>query len=380
MIRQKVLVFRPDLADGGADRVTITLLRELDRARFDPVLVLMHKSGVLLHEVPADVPVHGLGAGRLRTSALAMARAIARERPDVVLSTSSGGNMIASLGRLLSGWACRLVLSERTTFTIARRERFPRVVPIVLAKRFLYRQADRIIAVSQGVADDLVRAIGLPRDLITVIYNPVVDAAMTDRAEATLDHPWFADGTPVILAAGRLINQKDYPTLLRAFLQLRRRRPVRLIVLGEGPLRGALEQLAADLGIAADVQFPGFVANPLPYMRRCTVFALSSRFEGLPGVLIQAMACGTAVVSTDCPSGPSEIIEPGTSGFLVPVGDPAALAGAIGRLLDDPDLRHAVAAAAARRAQRFGVPETIHEYERVLEGARPSSGDSRGAA
>ncbi|MGH2406291.1 MAG: glycosyltransferase, partial [bacterium] len=325
-------------------------------------------------------PVHSLGASRLRTSALAMARAISRLHPEAILSTSSGGNMIASLGRLLSGWSCRLVLSERTTFSAARRERFPRNIPIAMAKRFLYRQADSIIAVSHGVADDLINSLRLPPGLVTVIYNPVVDDTLSDRAQETLDHPWFTEGPPVILAAGRLISQKDYPTLLRAFAELRRRRPARLIVLGEGPLRSTLEQLAADLGIAGDVQFPGFVPNPFPYMRRCTVFVLSSRFEGLPGVLIQAMACGAPVVSTDCPAGPAEIIEQDTSGLLVPVENPAALAGAIDRLLDDPALRRTMAAGAKRRAQMFGVADTVRKYERVLDGTRASRGGNDGAA
>ncbi|HEY3248792.1 MAG TPA: glycosyltransferase [bacterium] len=380
MTRRKVLLFRPDLAEGGADRVTITLLRHLDRGRFEPVLVLMRQGGVLLPEVPPDVPVRSLDARRLRTSALALARAVRAERPAVVLSTSSGGNVVAALGVRLAGAQTRLVLSERNTFSAARAERFSRATPVTAIKRFFYTQADRIIAVSRGVADDLITALRLPKDLVTVIYNPVVDDTLPALASAPLEHPWFGGDVPVILAAGRLVPQKDFPTLLRAFAELRPRHPARLVVLGEGPQRGELLALAGALGIAESVQFPGFVSNPFAYMRRCTVFALSSRFEGLPGVLIQAMACGAAVVSTDCPSGPAEIIEDGTSGFLVPVGDSPALALAIGRLLADPELRRRTADAAERRARRFGVPEMIREYEDVLAGTDRAAGGRRGAA
>jgi glycosyltransferase involved in cell wall biosynthesis len=366
--RLRLMIFRPNLADGGADRVTVTLLKYLDLRRFDPTLVLMRKEGQMLGHVPKAVRVLELGSRRLRGAWPALTRLVRAESPDVLVSTSSGGNLVVSLAQWLSGHRCRLVLSERTMFSMARKERIPWTVPIGAVKRFLYRRAHLVMAVSQGVADDLVQVLRLPRSLVRVVYNPIVDESLLDQAEQPLAHPWFEDGVPVVLAAGRLITQKDYPTLLEAFGQVRRSRPARLMILGEGVLRPALEALVKEMGMEQDVQLPGFVINPFPYMKRCTVFVLSSKFEGLPGVLIQAMACGAPVISTDCPSGPAEIIEPGRSGLLVPVGNADSLAREIEHLLADPQRRETLAREGQRRAHDFNVQTMVAQYEAALSG------------
>jgi glycosyltransferase involved in cell wall biosynthesis len=197
-------------------------------------------------------------------------------------------------------------------------------------KRF-YPWADGIIVVSNGVRDDMARVTKIPSERITVIYNPsVVRDEVWEKAQAPLDHPWLKPGQPpVIIAVGRLQIQKDYPTLFSAFAQVRKRLPARLLILGEGRERGSLEELVRKLGLENDVSMPGFVMNPYAYMARASLFVLSSRWEGLPTVLIEALCCGTSVVSTDCPSGPREILKGGEYGRLVPVGDVDALAQAI---------------------------------------------------
>ncbi len=365
--RKSLFVFRPALGEGGADRITLTLLRHLDRRKFQPVLVLLRRDGVWKDDVPSDVPVIELGARRLRYALLSLVRLLRRARPDVLLCTSSGANKVAALAhRLVPDRRRRLLLSERNTFSAVRQERRSRWIPVIPLTRALYRRADRIIAVSQGVADDLVQSLGLPPDLVVQIYNPIVDESLLELAQDSLEHPWLEDGVPVILAVGRLVKQKDYPVLLRAFALLRKRRPVRLIVLGEGELRAKLEAMAKDLGVKEDVQFLGFVKNPFAYMQRCTVYVLSSRFEGLPGSLIQAMACGSAVVSTDCPSGPSEIIEPGLNGLLVPVGDVQGLAEAIDTLICDPELRQSFSERAKETAANFEVTSLVRQYEEAI--------------
>jgi glycosyltransferase involved in cell wall biosynthesis len=203
-----------------------------------------------------------------------------------------------------------------------------------LVRRF-YRWADGIVAVSKGVADDLVQVTGLPPERIQVIYNPIVTPELMAKAQDTLDHPWFGPGQPpVILAVGRLDPQKDFHTLIRAFAQVRQIRLSRLLILGEGEERQALEALVCQLGLQDDVCLPGFVANPYPYMTRAGVFVLSSRWEGLPGVLIEALYCGVPLVSTDCPSGPREILANGQYGKLVPVGDVVAMTQAIVAMLN----------------------------------------------
>ena len=371
---KKVLLFRPTLGEGGADRVTITLLRHLNRQSVSPLLVLVKRAGALMDEVPKDIPVIDLKAGRLRFSWLRLASVLRREKPDVLFSTSSGGNLIAALAhRIADDPKRRLILSERNTFSHVRREKRPRWLPVVTVTRRCYARADRIIAVSEGVAKDLVESLRLPQALVTAIHNPVVDDELLDLAERPAEHPWLAEDVPVVLAAGRLVPQKDYPLLLRAFSRIRRRRALRLIILGEGESRTQLERLAERLGIRSDVDFHGFVKNPFPYMKHCTIFVLSSRFEGLPGALIQAMACGAPVISTDCPSGPAEIITPGDSGLLVPVGDEVGLTAAMERLLDDAALRIAFTEAGKTAAGAFAVSSMVRQYEEELLSETPRS-------
>lgn len=363
---KRLVIFRPTLGEGGADRVTITLLKYLDRRKFAPALVLTRREGVLLEQVPADVPVITLQARRLGTSWIALARYLRAEKPDIVFSTSSGGNTVAALAHWLSGHRSRLVLSERNTFSIARRERLPRWLPVERLKRPLYRRADVIAAVSRGVADDLVATLRLPADQVSVVYNPVdVDAAAP--APDPAPHPWLTEPIPVVLAVGRLVPQKGYPVLLDAFAAVRRIRAARLLVLGEGPLRGSLQTQVESRGLSDDVRFLGFVTNPHAFMRRCAVYVLSSVFEGFPNALIEAMRCGAPVISTDCPSGPREIItEPGRNGLLVPVGDAQALADAIDTVLSSPPLRATLAQEGQRRAAAFRHESIVAAYERVL--------------
>jgi glycosyltransferase involved in cell wall biosynthesis len=177
----------------------------------------------------------------------------------------------------------------------------------------------------------------LPRERVEVVYNPVITPAMLAQARQQPDHPWFGAGQPpVILGVGRLTRQKDFPTLIRAFAEVRRRRPARLIILGEGEDRPELEALIGELGLADHVALPGFRDNAMAYLAGSALFVLSSAWEGLPTVLIEALAAGARVVSTDCPSGPREILQDGRLGVLVPVGDAPALARAMANALDGP--------------------------------------------
>jgi len=229
--------------------------------------------------------------------------------------------------------------------------------------RGVYPWADAIVAVSNGVADDLSSTAGIARKRITTIYNPVVTPGLQEKARATLNHPWFAPGSPpVVLGVGRLAAEKDFPTLLKAFARVRAVRKARLMILGEGRERATLEALAHELGVATDVELPGFVDNPFAYMARAAVFVLSAVWEGFGNVVVEAMACGCPVVSTDCPSGPAEIMDGGAYGSLVPVGDDAALAKAILSVLETPpDLERLRA-----RAALFSVDRAADQYLEVL--------------
>jgi len=239
--------------------------------------------------------------------------------------------------------ACRLVRprvpvvvtqhNHLSTFTAHADRRLDRLMPRLL--RVGYPFADRIVAVSRGVADDLAAITGLRPERIRVVYNPVVFDRIATAGSAAVEHPWLAAKTgPVLVALGRLVDQKDFVTLIRAVARLAEE--CRLVILGEGPARPRLEALVGDLGMAGRVDLPGYVDNPYPAMRAADAFVLSSRWEGLPTVLIEALAFDTPIVATDCPSGPREILDDGTWGRLVPPGDPVALAAAISAALVEP--------------------------------------------
>jgi glycosyltransferase involved in cell wall biosynthesis len=287
--------------------------------------------------------------------------------PSAVLAAEPRYNAMAAWALRRTRLDCRLVLSEHiqasTHASIANPWADRRVQPLL---RRAYLTADAIVTASRGVADDLAAYAAIPRHRITTIYNPVVAPDLLVAARAPVDHPWFAAGEPpVILGVGRLDPQKDFATLLRAFAALRSRRPVRLVILGSGlgsAYAGSLQALAIELGIADAVDLPGFAHNPLAFMSRAAVLVLSSRYEGLGNALIEALACGTPVVSTDCPSGPREILDGGRFGPLVPVGDAAALADAIEQVLDHPPAADSLRA----RAQVFSVERAADAYLELL--------------
>jgi len=232
--------------------------------------------------------------------------------------------------------------------------------------RRVYPWADGVIAVSEGVARGLCRIPGIPPERVTVIYNPVIPADLEVKAAQPVAHPWLAPGQPpVVLGVGKLKLQKDFSTLLRAFRRVRDRREAHLIIIGEGRRRHHLEDVVRHLGLSADVALPGYQENPFAWMSKASVFVLSSLWEGLPGVLIEAMASGCPVVSTDCPSGPREILLDGALGPLVPVSDDEAMAGAILSVLDAPIEPERLRA----RAQLFLVDPSVDRYLAVLRDA-----------
>jgi len=359
-----IAFFVPSLRGGGAERVMLTLAEGLAARGYAVDLVLVKAEGALMAHVPPTVRIVDLDAPRIIMSLPALVRYLRRVRPVAMLSALDSANCVAIWARSLSRISTRLVISVHNTLTAATESattKRARLLPTLM--RRAYRKADAVVAVSSGVADDLSEVIGMRRERITVAYNPVVTPQMLKRSQERPDHHWFAEGEPpVILGVGRLTKQKDFPTLLKAFALLRERQPARLIILGEGEERNALEELIRQLGIENDTALPGYVSNPYAYMRAAKLFVLSSRWEGLPTVLIEAMACGASVISTDCPSGPTEILENGRLGTLVPVGDINALAGAMSKAIstaDQPDLQN--------RVQDFGLEETVNKYLQILK-------------
>jgi len=278
---------------------------------------------------------------------------------------------------VIAVWACRiarsssrLIVRESNTpskAVAADRHVLARLVPLL--KRWTYPTAAAIVANSRGAAEDLARVLNVPRQQIHLIYNPTYDNSLLEQAKEPVEHPWFQVGEPpVVLGVGRLTYQKDFGTLLRAFARVRKERVCRLVLLGEGAERAKLEALAEELGVRTEVALPGFVENPYKYMARAAVFVLSSRYEGLPNVLIEALACGVPVVATDCPSGPGEILLDGRAGLLGPVADAEAMAAAILRLLSDPALAQSLLQDAQQHLHRFRPEGCVSKYLAVVEG------------
>jgi glycosyltransferase involved in cell wall biosynthesis len=290
-------------------------------------LVLVRAAGPLLPDLDPGVRVVELGTRSVLTSVPALIGYLLRERPRVLLSTLNTANVAAIWASRIALPRTRVVVRQSNTLTrtmdAARGTR--RLIPY-LVRRF-YRGADGVVAVSEGVARDLIRTARLDPGRVHVVPNPVIPPEIFARAAEPLAHLWFQrSAPPVVLGVGRLTAQKDFATLIRAFAQVRRRQPARLVILGEGEERSRLETLVRVLGLEDDVALPGFVLNPYAYMARAAVLVLSSAWEGLPAVVVQALAVGTPVIATDCESGPREILRDGRFGLLVPVGDEDAIA------------------------------------------------------
>lgn len=354
----RISFFLTSLAGGGAERVMLLLAAAFADLGHDVDLVVTRAAGPYLAEVADNVRVVDLHSSRILTSLPALVKYLRAEHPQAMLSALSETNCVAAWARRLSGVRMRLTLSEHNTishFAPNAGTFSGRLLPA--AMRLSYPKADAIVAVSEGVAGDLATTIGIRRRDITVIYNPIDLSRVRALADVPLSHEWFRSGAvPVVLAVGRLDDAKDYPTLISAYGIIRRQRHVRLMILGEGRRRHELEELVRATGFGEDVALPGFVANPYTYMRNSSVFALCSRWEGLPLVLAEALACGTPVVSTDCPHGPAEILENGRWGRLVPIASPAPLANAIIAALRDERGR------GEQRAAAFSAERAISEY------------------
>ncbi|BAZ25063.1 glycosyl transferase, group 1 family protein [Kalymmatonema gypsitolerans NIES-4073] len=360
---RRIAFFIPNLHGGGAERVAVNLLKGMLEKDIPLDLVLASAEGPYLNQVPEQVRVVNLAAGRVLNAMLPLSNYLRQNKPSALLSQLGHANVVAALAKKLAGTKTRLVLVEHNTLSVSQSKLLrARFVPAFM--KLLYPSAEAIVAVSQAVARDLESELGFEKGKVNTIYNPVVDQELITKAKTPLDHPWFKKGAPpVFLAVGRLTKQKDFSTLITAFALLRKQLLARLLILGEGESRTELEAMTKTLEIAEDVSMPGFVENPYAYMSRASAFVLSSRWEGLPTVLIEAMACGCPVIATDCPSGPREILEAGKYGHLVSVGDPVALSVAMSQVLESPvncDLL-------VQRAMYFSTERAVSEYMTLLE-------------
>ncbi|MDA3919160.1 MAG: glycosyltransferase [Salinisphaera sp.] len=399
---RRIAFYLPALAAGGMERVTLVLAEALAARGYAVDIVLEYGTGGYLDRVPPTVGRVVLSRGPKWPSYLALIRAWPREglaqlgrmvwagdnyvplrrlaalvdymentRPAVIFAAHGRIPHLALWARRLARVSPRVAIIEHSTYspwldTFTHDRRTDALLHYLLSlMRRLYPTADAIVGVSDGVSDDLAAVADIPRSRITTIYNPVVTPDIEHLAAQPVDHPWFAAGQPpVVLAVGRLVEEKDFKTLVEAFARMRGKGVLaRLVLLGDGEERARLLERAQELGIAEDLDMPGWVDNPYAYMARAGVFVLSSLFEGLPVALIEALACGCPVAATDCPSGPREILDHGAYGPLAPVGDAGALGKAMEQVLTSPLPRAQLTA----RGAYFSVDRAADSYQALID-------------
>lgn len=361
--RIRISAVLPSLEGGGAEQVTVTVANALAERGHLVDLVVASAEGPNRVRVSNQVQIVNLNRAGMAQCIAPLSRYLRKERPDAILSVMTHANNITLLARLLAGEKGRLVISERVSV------RWPPENAKELLhqrlRRLLYRCADGLVMVAKEeipLAADWFR---IPRERISAIYNPVITPEFERLRTERPAHPWLSAklAEPVVVAVGRLEPQKDHALLIEAFSLLRSRRPARLVIFGEGSLRTALEAQIRNLRLDDCVDLPGFTGNPVAELAAADLFVLSSRNEGLPGALIQALGCGLPVVSTDCPTGPSEILQGGRHGWLVPMGSAQALAAAM-----DEALTKGAPPTATLRASHFSLDRAVEQYERLLLG------------
>lgn len=366
--------FLPSLEPGGAERNVVNLVNNFDKKKYAVSLVLGRAEGDFIKEISKSIPVIDINSSYGSLSLLfKLIKYFKKEKPDIFVSSFSRINIISILARGLSQSKTKIIATEHAVFSslpVIAKTFWHRIFArffLPAISRFIYPKAELIICVSKGIAEDISKAINC-RGRIKTIYNPIVNDKIYKLAQEPVNHPWFSDyKIPVIVAAGRLVKCKDYPNLFRAFGIIFQKQPVRLVILGRGPEKYKLKQLADELGLSKNIAFLGFQENPYKYMKKASVFVLSSLQEGFGNVIVEAMACGAPVVATDCPTGPGEIIENMKSGILVPVGDEKSLAAAILKILNNPGLAEKFSAKGKLRAECFSVKKSVEEYENIFK-------------
>ena len=359
-----IAVFLPSLRGGGAERMMVILANEFANHGHQVDLLLAKKKGPYERLVGGAVNCIDFKRGRVLLSLIPLIKYLKKNKPDVLLSAMNHTNIVSVWARILSRSNTKCVVSVRNAMKGKKgiTKRLNRILFYGLIK-LSYPYSHAITTVSNGVSNEV--AILLPghKEKIHTVYNPVVGPELKEQIKEPLRHPWLtSDNIPVIISVGRLTFQKNFDSLIHSFCRVRKEIDAKLIIFGEGEMREELEKLVNKLRLEEHVHLPGFVNNPFSYIKKASLFVLSSRWEGLPGVLIQAMACGTPVLSTDCPHGPAEILENGKWGKLVPVGDPDKMSREIINSLQQtkhPDV--------TRRANYFSVDKAVDNYLRIMK-------------
>jgi len=363
--KKKIMCFIYRLSYGGAARTMMNIVNHLDRDKFEPILVTLDYTFDYEQHVHDDVRFIKLDTKRLRSAIMPLAKLIRKEQPDIVFSTIPNYNTIAILATLLSRTKTNIIVREAAYLGGSFKENFK-----LRCYGLLYRFANKVIALSNGVKENLISRYHVKRDLIEVIYNPVDIQYIEASMKEPLAEPYeaiYTSSEKVIVTAGRLVKEKDHATLLRAFKQVTEQIPSHLVILGEGELESSLKALAKQLKIEPNVHFVGFQPNPYAFFHRADVFVLTSITEGFGHVLVEALTVETPVVSTRCAPGGEEVLENGTYGKLCNVGDDKAIATSLIEVLQyDDEQRQAMMTKGKERAATFSVEEIVNQYERTF--------------
>ncbi len=352
---------------GGAQRVFTELINNFASRGYKTKLALAQKRGSYLEQIDQATEIIDLDISGFLKGVFKIARYLRKEKPEVLLSTMNTMNVMVLLASVLARHKGRVVVREANILSLSlKKTKAGKAFLLSSATKVLYPKADKIIANSKGMVRDLTENFSIPENKIVQIYLPLNIKKIREKAEEALDHPWMANPeNRVVLSVGSLTEQKDYTALLKAFSKIDNKYNLKLIILGEGPERDKLERLSRKLGIEERVSMPGFASNPYSYMKHADAFVLTSKWEGIPNVLIEAIAVGTPVISTDCKWGPAEILQNGKYGKLVPVGDYTSLSRAITDTINaSPDTEEAFAYVEST----FSIEKISEEYLDIIRG------------
>jgi len=366
----KIIFVLPELGGGGAERVMVNLLRNLDRNIFEIIFIVGKKEGPYLHLLPSDIEVIALNRNRTLSMLPDLVKLIRKIKPDIVFSTLTRMNVITIIAKILSGLRTKVIIREVNTFSIVQRNaKGAREKFLPLLVRLLYNRADIMVFPSKGALEDFHNYFKkMDSRKMQVIYNPLEIDKILELKSEKIDEPfWENNEKRKIISVGRLERQKGHKFLFDAISIVNQELgSVELIILGKGKEEEALREYAEKIGILNNVKFMGFKANPYKYIAHSDVFVLSSLWEGFANVITEAMACGTPVVATDCPSGPREIINNGVNGVLVPVANPKAMASSIISILQNDHLANLLRENGFKRALDFDVKKIVKEYEELF--------------
>lgn len=355
-------IFLPAMTVGGSKQVALKLAKYFDDNGYEVEFVLSRKEGALLERIPRSIGVTSFDT-RVLYCLPKLVQYLRNKSPSSLLSACDSATLVSAWAGQLSRTSTKIVLQQGSMRWDQGREYNNlkhRIIPLLLRHSIPF--SNTLVAVSNEVADNVALNTRMPNERIETIYNPAHSPEDQELAKEPVDHEWFDRKAPVILGVGRLTPPKNFSLLIEAFDIVNSRTDVRLVILGDGPLRGELEQLIVQLDLEDIVDLPGFVDNPYKYMARADVFVLSSEREGFGNVVVEALGCGTPVVSTDCQGGPPEILGHGKYGRLVPVGDPTGLADGICEMLEFPTERELL----LERAEDFNIEVIGPQYEKVL--------------